>query len=92
MTDRQYFDPNLYRIILYDQRGAGRSRPLAEIKVRSNHHVLLCGSHDSLGKHNMASYRRYGNTTETFEYVYIASLGMLLLLSLSPSPPGKYRY
>ena len=40
MTDRQYFDPNLYRIILYDQRGAGRSRPLAEIKVRSNYHVL----------------------------------------------------
>ena len=34
VTDRQYFDPNLYRIILYDQRGAGRSRPLAEIKVR----------------------------------------------------------
>ena len=43
MTDRQYFDPKLYRIILYDQRGAGRSRPLAEIKVRSNHQV--CVSH-----------------------------------------------
>ena len=33
MTDRQYFNPDLYRIILYDQRGAGRSRPQAEIKV-----------------------------------------------------------
>ena len=41
MTDRQYFDPNVYRIILYDQRGAGRSRPLAEIRVRINDRLLI---------------------------------------------------
>ena len=29
---RSYFDPNLYRIILFDQRGAGRSRPHAELE------------------------------------------------------------
>jgi len=28
---RSYFDPNLYRIILFDQRGSGRSRPHAEL-------------------------------------------------------------
>lgn len=28
---RSYFDPNLYRIILFDQRGAGRSRPHASL-------------------------------------------------------------
>lgn len=28
---RQFFDPERYRIILFDQRGAGRSRPLAEL-------------------------------------------------------------
>jgi proline iminopeptidase len=27
---RRFFDPKAYRIILYDQRGAGRSRPLGE--------------------------------------------------------------
>ena len=55
MTDRQYFDPNRYRIILYDQRGAGRSRPLAEIRVQSNHFIVfvLC---ILLGEHNVASY------------------------------------
>jgi proline iminopeptidase len=26
---RHFFDPNLYRAVLFDQRGAGRSRPLA---------------------------------------------------------------
>ncbi len=25
---RRYFDPNVYRIILFDQRGCGRSRPM----------------------------------------------------------------
>ena len=31
-TMRQYFDPNIYRIILFDQRGCGRSRPHASVE------------------------------------------------------------
>ncbi|WP_257266490.1 prolyl aminopeptidase [Endozoicomonas sp. ONNA2] len=30
--DRRFFDPQKYRIILFDQRGCGRSRPHAELK------------------------------------------------------------
>ena len=29
---RRYFDPNSYRIVLFDQRGCGKSRPFASIK------------------------------------------------------------
>ena len=29
---RRYFDPKKYRVVLFDQRGCGRSRPLASIK------------------------------------------------------------
>lgn len=29
--DRRYFDPSVYRIILHDQRGAGKSTPAAEL-------------------------------------------------------------
>lgn len=29
--DRRFFDPQLYRIILFDQRGSGRSKPHAEL-------------------------------------------------------------
>lgn len=29
---RRFFDPARYRIVIYDQRGAGRSRPLGELK------------------------------------------------------------
>ncbi|WP_419533062.1 prolyl aminopeptidase [Endozoicomonas sp.] len=30
--DRSFFDPEKYRIVLFDQRGCGRSRPHAELK------------------------------------------------------------
>ncbi len=29
---RRYFDPQVYRIVLFDQRGCGRSRPYAEVR------------------------------------------------------------
>jgi proline iminopeptidase len=28
---RQFFDPNIYRVVLFDQRGSGRSKPHAEL-------------------------------------------------------------
>src|SRR5210317_1592706 len=28
---RRYFDPNVYRVVLFDQRGCGRSRPHASV-------------------------------------------------------------
>ncbi|KAJ3125662.1 hypothetical protein HK098_008322 [Nowakowskiella sp. JEL0407] len=31
-TDRQYFDPNAYRVILFDQRGSGKSTPSASLE------------------------------------------------------------
>ncbi|KAL7416788.1 prolyl aminopeptidase serine peptidase [Mrakia frigida] len=31
-TDRTYFDPQVYRIVLLDQRGSGKSTPSAELK------------------------------------------------------------
>ena len=30
---RRYVDPEAYRIIIFDQRGTGKSRPSAELKV-----------------------------------------------------------
>jgi len=32
---RRYFDPNHYRIVLFDQRGSGRSTPAAELRENS---------------------------------------------------------
>lgn len=38
--DRRFFDPDLYRIILYDQRGAGRSTPHAELRSNTTTHLI----------------------------------------------------
>ena len=38
---RGLFDPRRYRTILFDQRGAGRSRPLGELRNNTTGHLLL---------------------------------------------------
>src|SRR5260370_23450541 len=37
---RRFFDPGAYRIIVYDQRGAGRSTPLGELHDNTTPHPL----------------------------------------------------
>ncbi|MEK7321494.1 MAG: prolyl aminopeptidase [Pseudomonadota bacterium] len=37
---RRFFDPNVYRIVLFDQRGAGRSTPHAELTDNSTPHLV----------------------------------------------------
>ena len=37
---RQFFDPDHYRIILLDQRGCGRSTPLAEVRHNTAKHLV----------------------------------------------------
>lgn len=38
--DRRFFNPELYRIILFDQRGAGRSKPHAELDHNTSQHLV----------------------------------------------------
>lgn len=37
---RRFFDPAHYRIVIYDQRGAGRSTPLGEIQDNTTPHLI----------------------------------------------------
>ena len=37
---RRYFDPAVYRIILFDQRGCGRSRPHASVEANTTWHLV----------------------------------------------------
>jgi len=37
---RRFFDPDAYRIIVYDQRGAGRSKPLGELRDNTTPHLV----------------------------------------------------
>ncbi|WP_043772993.1 prolyl aminopeptidase [Roseivivax isoporae] len=37
---RRYFDPRVYRVILFDQRGCGRSRPHASVSHNTTWHLV----------------------------------------------------
>lgn len=37
---RRYYDPAFYRIVLYDQRGAGQSTPLGELTENTTQHLI----------------------------------------------------
>jgi proline iminopeptidase len=39
-SHRQFFDPAYYRIVLFDQRGAGQSTPLGEVRDNTTAHLL----------------------------------------------------
>ncbi len=48
-THRRFFDPAHYRIVIFDQRGAGRSKPLGE--TRDNTTPLLVADMERLRRH-----------------------------------------
>jgi proline iminopeptidase len=37
---RRFFDPQAYRIVIFDQRGAGRSRPVGALKNNTTQHLI----------------------------------------------------
>ena len=37
---RRFFDPKFYRIVIYDQRGAGRSEPQGELEANTTSHLI----------------------------------------------------
>lgn len=48
-THRRFFDPDHYRIIIFDQRGSGRSTPLGSLTNNTTEHLL--GDLEALRKH-----------------------------------------
>jgi proline iminopeptidase len=46
---RRYFDPKAYRIILFDQRGCGKSTPFSELKNNTTWHLV--GDMEKLREH-----------------------------------------
>ena len=48
-SHRQFFDPASYRIVIFDQRGAGRSTPLGELRDNTTPHLIA--DMETLRKH-----------------------------------------
>lgn len=76
---RRYFDPELYRVILFDQRGCGRSRPHASVMNNTTWHLV----------DDIEMIRR---TLEIDAWiVFGGSWGATLALVYAQSHPGRVR-
>lgn len=61
---RRFFDPDFYKIILFDQRGAGRSTPLGELK--DNNTETLISDIEKLRKHlRISKWHLFGGSWGT---------------------------
>ncbi|UJP06160.1 MAG: prolyl aminopeptidase [Nitrosomonas sp.] len=74
---RRFFDPASYRIIVYDQRGAGRSTPLGEIRNNTTLHLI----------NDLESLRRFLNIDRWF--VFGGSWGSTLALAYGEAHPER---
>jgi len=72
---RRFFDPDAYRIIVYDQRGAGRSQPLGELHDNSTPHLVA----------DLETLRRHLNIERWL--VFGGSWGSTLALAYAQSFP-----
>ncbi|QSX77849.1 prolyl aminopeptidase [Agrilutibacter solisilvae] len=74
---RRFFDPKRYRIILFDQRGAGQSTPHAELRENTTAHLVA----DIEAVRELMQVERW--------VVFGGSWGSTLALAYSQAHPGR---
>ncbi|MBM3523658.1 MAG: prolyl aminopeptidase [Alphaproteobacteria bacterium] len=72
---RRYFDPAVFRVVLFDQRGCGRSTPLADISNNTTRHLVA----------DIEALRRYLGIERWI--VFGGSWGSTLALAYSTTHP-----
>jgi proline iminopeptidase len=78
-SHRRFFDPKHYRIIIFDQRGSGRSKPLGETKANTTPLLI----------EDMERLRRHLEIDSWF--VFGGSWGSTLALAYAEFHPGRVR-
>jgi proline iminopeptidase len=73
---RRFFDPEHYRIIIMDQRGSGRSRPLGELRHNTTEHLVA----DMERLRKQLGIKRW--------HVFGGSWGSTLALAYAQAHPG----
>ncbi|KAK5092122.1 hypothetical protein LTR70_005087 [Exophiala xenobiotica] len=79
-ANTEFFDPSIYRVVLIDQRGGGKSRPVAE--VRENTTQLLIADIETL---------RTKLSIESWDVVFGGSWGSTLSLAYAQAHPTVVR-
>ena len=92
---RRYFDPAVYRIVLFDQRGCGRSRPHASVEANTTWHLVadIERIRDALGIGDWLVFG--GSWGATLALIYAEEhpdrVRALVLRGRVPDDPGRAR-
>ncbi|OKL60560.1 hypothetical protein UA08_04410 [Talaromyces atroroseus] len=83
-SNAKYFNPDLYRVVLFDQRGAGRSLPSCELRENTTHHLLndieSLRSHLKIAKWHLVFGGSWGSTLALlYAQQYPERVGSLVL-------------
>jgi proline iminopeptidase len=95
-TQRRFFDPNFYRIILLDQRGCGRSTPQGEVKGNTTDDLV--NDIEALRKHlNISKWHVFGGSwgsTLALAYAlkFTSSIKSLILRGIFLSRPTELHW
>jgi proline iminopeptidase len=65
---RRFFDPQFYRIVVFDQRGCGRSMPLGEIHDNTTSHLVADMEKRAITPYAVAAVRRFVGSTLALAY------------------------
>lgn len=93
---RCYFDPKIYRIVLFDQRGCGKSKPHSELKDNTTWHLV--DDMEALKKHlNISQWVVFGGSwgsTLALAYAetYPASVLALILRGIFLGRPKELHW
>lgn len=79
---RQFFDPRHYRIIVFDQRGAGRSTPLGELRNNTTTH-LIADIEQLRGHFNISRWHVFGGSWGSTLAIAYAAAHPARVLSLT---------
>jgi proline iminopeptidase len=74
---RRFFDPQVWRLVIFDQRGAGRSRPLGELRANTTPHLVA----------DIETLRKFMNIERLV--LFGGSWGSTLALAYAQSHPDR---
>uniref|UniRef100_R7WEX8 Proline iminopeptidase n=1 Tax=Aegilops tauschii TaxID=37682 RepID=R7WEX8_AEGTA len=86
--NRRFFDPEFYRIVLFDQRGAGKSTPHACLEQNTTWDLVA--DIEKLRQHlDIPEWQAIAITSSSQEFVFGGSWGSTLALAYSQTHPDK---
>ncbi|KAF2160635.1 hypothetical protein M409DRAFT_70370 [Zasmidium cellare ATCC 36951] len=91
-----FFDPQVYRVVLFDQRGAGKSTPFGELKDNTTQHLIddieVLRQHVNVNKWHVVFGGSWGSTLAlAYSHIHPQTVGSLVLRGVLLATPEELK-